>query len=188
MINKTKNSKNSNILIFFSFIICLYLVEVVMANLFVDMDINNLAEFLFTKNDHNKQIDLSINGIENTRDFFCFCLDIMCKGLVLLFGKDNKVALNDLSLHDFEIVNTKMKCAGIKCLLKVYPIEEQPETLLDLWTQNVLNVQNVRMCDENMKFEDYHFDIQTMESIYKISFQLTHNVPETILHHNVLTN
>ena len=148
-----------------------------MSHLRVDMNINDLSDFLFKKNEFNKQIDLSINGIENTKDLFCFCLDIMCKGLVLLFGKDQKVALNDLTLDDFEQVNTKMKCAGIKCYLQTYPVEVQPETLLDLWTQNLLNVQKVRSSDDNMNLKDYHFDIQTNEYIYKISFELIHNIP-----------
>ena len=143
-----------------------------MANLLVDMGINDLADFIFNKNEDNKTIELSINGIENTRDLFCFCLDIMCKGLVLLFGTDNKIAIDDLSLEDFEIVKTKMKCVGIKCQLETFPVEQQPDTLLDLWTQNLLNVQQVRTSAGDLALSDYHFDIQTMHFIYKIRFEL----------------
>jgi hypothetical protein len=149
----------------------------------MDMSLNDLTEFLFLKNYTNKQIGISLNGIDTSRDLFCFCLDILCKGLVLLFGKDNKVVLQDLSYDDFNKVNEKMKCMGIRCHLETFEVETPQETIIDLWTQNVLNIHRIHTSNENLKLEEYHFDIQTKEFIYRIRFELIHNIndrPQTL--------
>jgi hypothetical protein len=150
-----------------------------MGHMQVNMNLNDLADFVFKKNDTNIQVDLSINGIDNTRDLFCFCLDILCKGLILLFGKDNRVAIDEVSQEEFKMVQDKMRCVGIQCNLEVIDVELPPENLIDLWTQNFLNVQRVRLERENGNLEDYHFDLQTSDKIFKISFKiLPPKIPE----------
>jgi len=148
------------------------------SDLVADMNINDFADFVFQKNTTNKAIGLSLNGIENTKDLFCFCLDILCKGLVLLFGSGDRVCIQDLSFEDFGQVTEKMKCIGIKCKLETFDVETPPDTLIDLWTQNLLNVHRVRTSDDNLQLEDYNFDIQTNTLIYRIRFELVHNVDD----------
>lgn len=142
----------------------------------MDMSLNDLAEFLFLHNSADRLVGISLNGIDTSRDLFCFCLDILCKGLVLLFGNDNKVVLQDLSYDDFCKVNEKMKCIGIKCHLETFQVDDPPENIVDLWTQNILNIHRIHSTDENLKLEEYHFDIQTKEFIYRIRFELIHNI------------
>lgn len=151
-------------------------------DLYVDMSINSLADFVFIKNTTNKTVQLNINGIDNTRDLFCFCLDMLCKGLVMTFGQDNKVALNELTLEDFQVVQEKLKCIGIKCMLEVYPAEKIGDAI-GLWQQNYLNVQSVRNSKENLRLEDYHYDIQTLENVFKIRFSLISYVDDTPFTH-----
>lgn len=143
-----------------------------MEHLLVTMDVNDLADFVFKQNQSNKHVNLTINGIDTTKDLFCFCLDMLCKGLVLLHGQDNRVAINSLSMEQFAEVQNKMRCLGIDCTLAVFKADTPAETLLDLWTQNFLNVQKVRMSDDNARLEDYRFDLQTSDTIYKITFKL----------------
>jgi hypothetical protein len=131
------------------------------------------------QNSYEKSVEIHELGVQNTKELFSFCLDLMCKGLVLLFGTDGRVCINDITMEQFAIVKRKMRLAGIACDLEVIPVEEQPETLLDLWTQNFLNIQSVRTSPDNMGLNDYTFELQTVGFIYKIKFDLIHNVKET---------
>jgi hypothetical protein len=148
-----------------------------MAHLHIDMNVNDLAKFLFKENVDNKTINLNINGLENSKDLFCFCIDLLCKGLVISFGTDNKVCINTLSIEQFEQIKQKMKCVGIEVHLEVHPITEPVENMIDLWTQNFLNVQQVRASEENKRLHEYKFCIQTSEILYRIWFTLNIEVP-----------
>lgn len=141
-------------------------------HLLVDMSVNDLADFVFNKNHDNKRVELDINGLEDTRDLFCFCLDLMCKGLVMLFGTENRVAVNDLSQDQFRIMCDKMRCVGIECTLKIIQVEIPPETVVDLWSQNFLNMQRIQLDAAHERLEDYTFNLQTLDHIYRISFKL----------------
>jgi hypothetical protein len=154
-----------------------------MSDLNVELSVNDLAHFLFIRNVDNKPITINItgDGLENTRDIFSFCLDIMLKGLVILFGTDNKVVINDLTMDQFNTIKQKMRCANIECHLEVIPLEEPNEDVPDLWTQNFLNINKAYNADENMKLTDYHFDLQLSNFIYKIWFELKYNLPQNII-------
>lgn len=141
-------------------------------NVHVSMGINDFADFVFTKNYENKHIELNIGGLDDTKDLFCFCLDLMCKGLVLLFGKDNRVFVHELSADQFQIMREKLRCVGIDCLLSITPVELPPDQMVDLWAQNYLNMQRIRESVNSDRLEDYHFNLQTLDSIYKIKFQI----------------
>lgn len=142
-----------------------------------ELEVDDFAKFIFLRNESNKHIALSLSGIDTTKDLFCFCLDMLCKGIVLLFGGDVKrVAVQDLSYENFEVVCDKMKCLGIKCRLETFEAEETLESTLDLWVQNVLNIQRIQNSDENKNLTEYNFDIQTKETLYRITFDILHNV------------
>lgn len=140
------------------------------------MTVNDLADFIFLRNSTNKHVDININGIRNTRDLFGFCLDMLCKGLILLFGRGNRLAIKDLTEDDFWNVRMKLRCVGIDCSLEIYPLDEPLNNVMDMWTQNFLNVQKVRHGHETANLRDYSFDLQTTDSVYKIRFELLHNV------------
>ena len=83
-----------------------------MSHLEVDMHVNDLAEFMFTKNKSNALIELSLGGIENNKDLFFFCLDLFCKGLVILHGTENKVDLDSITMEQFGDIKNKMELAS----------------------------------------------------------------------------
>lgn len=150
-----------------------------------EMNIDDFAVFVFTKNTDNKAIALSLSGIDTSKDLFCFCFDMLCKGIVLLFGeKERRVAINDISYDDFELVCEKIKCLGIKCKLETFDTEEIAESAMDVWIQNLLNLERIQNSDDNKKLDEYHFDIQTTEKLYRVTFDVIHNTDDipTTLH------
>jgi hypothetical protein len=136
-----------------------------------DMNVNELARFLFVNNEANRRVIVNLADLECTKDLFCFCFDMMCKGLVILFGTDNRVSLNQITLDQFEVVRKKMQCVGIDTFLKVFPVEPPP-TPLDFYTQNMLNMHQVMAGPVRPNLEDYTFKIQTMDMMYNITFKV----------------
>jgi hypothetical protein len=141
------------------------------------MNVNDLAEYLFIKNTEDKQVTLNVseNGVSCTRELFFFCLDIMFKGLILLYGSDNKVDVSEITLEKFNYLKRKMQCANICCNCDITYVDTPLENMVDLWTQNYLNFYTIHNSNGNMKLEDYHFDLQTKTCIFKIWFEMRYD-------------
>jgi hypothetical protein len=145
--------------------------------------LDNFARFIFCEND-GRPVDIHIHGLDTSRDLFKLCLDLLCKGLFLLYGKDKGgdkgvLCLDDITLDDFDVVQQKLKHAGIRCILETYQLEECSEDTLDLWTQNFLNLQAMDAQDPSkLQLSDYIFELQTATHIYKIKFEVFHSVPD----------
>lgn len=140
----------------------------------VDMKIDHLAEFMFTKNTNNAQLQLSLGGIENNKDLFFFCLDIFCKGLVLMFGNgSNSVNVEDITMDNFSAIREKMLCAGIDVKLTVYPADIDDENPVQ---QPAINLDDINSNDNDLPLQEYEFKVTTPTMIYIISFNIVHRV------------
>lgn len=131
----------------------------------VELEVDDLAEFIFIRNKTNTKIELEIqNGIKNNKDLFCFIIDLLCKGLIYLFGVDNKVEIDDLSLDDFALVSARMQAVGIKIHMDVVPnIDHLPPKV----------TTNADFLPDNLVVREYQFQITSAFNIYKLSFELT---------------
>lgn len=137
----------------------------------VSMAVEHLAGFVFLHNVHDAVIELSMEGIRNNKDLFYFCLDLFCKGLVMLFGDDrNRVDLDGLDMVKFSVVRHKMLLAGIDTLLQVETKEPDP-------TSNVyLNLKDIELQRDDELLHKFRFKIHTRRTVYTISFDLRHVV------------
>ena len=136
--------------------------------LYMDMHVDYFAEFMFLKNINNAIIELTLPEIENNKDMFFFLVDVICKGLVLLFGRDNKVELGDITLDNFRVVQQKMELAGIRVHLDVSPHD------MDIPIAK-LNLQEIEETKpDNLKLSEYVFTIINTNMIYNMSFELFH--------------
>lgn len=137
------------------------------------IEIEALAKIMFIDNVNDAQIELSLGGIENNKDLFYFCLDLFCKGLVLLFGSNNRVELDKLSIEQFEVVRKKMENAGVNVKLKLYQdIREEEEKV-----KVSVNISNIENLDDNLDLKEYAFVVHTPSLVYNINFELFHNTP-----------
>ena len=138
----------------------------------VEVPLENLAEFIFVKNTNNATIDLSLEGLENGKDFFFFCLDLFCKGLITMFGNGlPQVNIQDLSPEQFHEFRSKFKLAGIDTLLEILP----PDT--DIGKEELyINTKELYEMDDNLNLKDYKFILKSHESTYVIHFELFHNM------------
>jgi hypothetical protein len=143
----------------------------------VEMEVSDLADFMFKRNVNNVVLDLSLGGIENNKDLFFFILDLFCKGLVLLFGgEQNSVDVDTITLDCFNIVKEKMGCAGININLAYYPndIELQDGEVVEMSKRTLINLDEINNAHDNKPLEEYVFKLLTIKNQYVISFNLIH--------------
>ena len=134
------------------------------------IEIEALSNIMFIDNVNDAKIELSLGGIESNKDFFYFCLDLFCKGLVLLFGSNNRVELENLTIEQFELVRKKMSNAGIDVKLELYQDLRDDETVS-------VNISNIENLGDNLDLKEYAFVIHTPSLVYNITFELFHIIP-----------
>jgi hypothetical protein len=140
----------------------------------VDMQIEHLAEFMFTKNTNNAKLQLSLGGLENNKDLFFFCLDIFCKGLVLMFGNGgNSVNVEDITMENFNSIREKMLCAGIDVKLKTYPADIDEDNKIQ---QPAINLDEINHANDDIPLHEYEFKLTNPTLIYIISFNIVHTI------------
>lgn len=126
------------------------------------MEVDNLAEFMFFKNTNDTKIELELNGIENKKDLFCFFVDLLCKGLVLLFGINGKLDIDSLTIEQYKQVAKKMANASIFANVDV--MDNAQKRPSGVYCSNEL--------PDNLELKDYAFIITTNMRIYMILFEV----------------
>jgi hypothetical protein len=144
----------------------------------VDMHIDDLANFMFLENKNNVTIDLSLGGVQNNKDFFFFCLDLFCKGLVLMFGNGTKaVCVEELSFENFTLVKKRMECAGIMVFLNLIPADIESDDASDTANAKLsLNLEELEKETDDKPLESYEFRLKNDTLLYLVSFKLIHNM------------
>lgn len=132
----------------------------------VDMHINDLANFVFLENVNHAEIYLELHGVEDQKDLFYFCLDLFCKGLVLMYGNGgNKVNVEDITMEQFATIQKRMRLAGIEATLRASPSEGPAPN------RTYLTVHEHATTHSTM--ENYQFIVNTPDYSYELSFALT---------------
>ena len=90
----------------------------------VELEVEQLVDIVFLKNVNNNRIDLALQGIEHQFDLFCFCTDMLTKGLVKMYGTNNALNLDSITHDQFEVAKKRMACAGVKVMIDAHPHNE----------------------------------------------------------------
>lgn len=125
-----------------------------------------LVDFMFIKNKTNT-IAMSLPELDTTKDLFYFLLDLFCKGLVVLFGKENRVIIQNLTENDFEIIQNKMLYAGIEVYLSIYE-----HSNVSFSNKSPINLTNIENLPEYLDLNEYSFKMLIENKIYKVYFNL----------------
>jgi hypothetical protein len=133
----------------------------------IEASVQELVEVIFLKNRDDSKIYMNLpygeSGIRNTHDLFIFLIDLLSKGLVLLYGDENKsVTLDCLNFENLNYVKRKLLNAGIQ---------------LDIQTKEAINMGvPVRPCiiksDDNDELENYCLRLVSQHMEYNVSFKL----------------
>lgn len=132
----------------------------------MDIHVDELAAFVFKKNPVGASCNLSIEGIETTKDLFFFLLDLLCKGIVMLFGQNGvTVDLSTISRDNFQLVAKRMAAAGIVVRLAL------PDCAVCDLTQ--INIPQLTAMPDNAPLESFVFRIAFNSVMYELSFALS---------------
>lgn len=133
----------------------------------MEATMSGLVEYVF-RNEKNTKIYLNLpfgeEGIRNDHDLFLFFVDLLCKGLVLLYGNGGqRVLIDNLSFENIDYVKSKLKNAGV---------------ILNIQTKEVIGdksivVKPAIVSEGNTNtLKDYVLRIVTNGLEYNISFEL----------------
>jgi hypothetical protein len=142
----------------------------------VSLEIDDLAEFVFCRNVDNKPIELSLGGIASPKDLFCFAVDMLCKGLVLMFGTGGRVVVEELSFDQISLVQKRMKALGIQIDLVVEPPDE---ALLADVAQRI-NIREVMEMPQDLPLDKYVFRIRSTVGTFAIRFSIVRVLDQAV--------
>lgn len=128
----------------------------------IENEIDDMIPIIFNNKTENP-INMSLIGIEDIYDLFCFCIDLFIKGLIFLYGDhDNKINLDEITQDMLDFTIDQLSKAGIKVTIDV--------------DQNNSNVQaRITIPEKNAsitRLDDYRLEIHKSTRLYKISFNL----------------
>jgi hypothetical protein len=138
-------------------------------DLYVDMEVDDLSRFIFKDNINDAIIELSLGGVENNKDLFCFFVDLLCKGLILTFGEESsRLDLDKLTLEDFKKIQHKMSLAGINVILHLKEnTNHEPSSV---------NIKEIEHIPDESPLSDFIFRVTSPLFIYRIQFEIVHRV------------
>jgi hypothetical protein len=145
----------------------------------VELEVSELAEFMFKRNENNVVLELSLGGIENNKDLFYFILDLFCKGLVMMYGNEsNSVDVDTITYENFMTIKEKMLCAGININMEHYPndIELDDGEVLEMSKRTIINIDEINEAPDNKLLNEYVFKLLTLKNQFIIAFNLIHRV------------
>lgn len=141
------------------------------------INVDELADFIFKKNTDNKELYLNINSLKTTKELFFFLFDIFCKGIILLFGENNKMKLNNLEPYQFEQIKEKLKYAHIQLIMTTY--DKDTAILLDyidndVYEKNVIqeSINNIVKMKDDDVLPNYVFKLFMNDTLFCIHFDI----------------
>lgn len=135
----------------------------------VESTLQGLVEFLFLNNKNNTKVYLNLpsgeDGIRNNHDLFVFLVDLLCKGIVLLYGDDQKrVPIETMTEEQTEYIISKLKNAGILMTVNVQQIETADNM--------TISMKPAIYKGETDELEDYRLRLISKNIEYTIKFEI----------------
>ena len=137
-----------------------------------NVDFEQLVDYIFFKNNTRKKILIETSDLHNSKDIFCFCLDLFCKGLVLCHGDANRrVEVESLQVEQLQDVIDKLSYTGIMTIVQISTKEnmENINTPHDMLLKSVNEIQSFK---DNDSLDKYNFKLQVKDQVYIIRFEL----------------
>ena len=148
---------------------------------YLNINVNELANYIFKINT-DKELFLNINSLKTKKELFFFLFDIFCKGIILMYGENNKMKLNNLELHQFEEIKTKLKYAHIGMNLIIY--DKKTAQILDLIPpndqeikeKNIIqnSIDNIVKLPDDEDLKNYIFNLYMNDTLFCINFDILH--------------
>lgn len=138
----------------------------------MDIHFDDLATFVFQRNPMGRKFIMSIEGIQTTKELFFFLLDLVCKGLVLLYGSDgNSVDLSTIDDVMFKKIAERLACAGISVVVNRVDIDlTDYDTGVEAKTQAEINMPELMRMPDQLDLEHYILKMRMPPTEIRLSF------------------
>jgi hypothetical protein len=148
-------------------------------NIHKQVDYTQLLSFIYTEN-NNKRCFLQTPQLNNTKELFCFCLDLFCKGILICHGNETKnVNLEELTLDQMKLVIDKLSMTGIMTIIEIQQLNTKvnDEENMLVVTKNAKEIlqnslSNIYANDNNALLSSFKFDLQVGDFMYIIRFEI----------------
>lgn len=141
-----------------------------------------LVNAIFVKNRFNNEIRFEINQNMHSKDLAHFLYSLFTKGLILLFGYNNQLTLNFVTIDQIEKVIEKLKFAHVKTKFNLYDKETAvdldylPEIIptnlpLEIYVMQY-NQMELGKKPNNLKLDEYVFKKYLNGQLICISFEI----------------
>lgn len=142
----------------------------------MEISVDYLADLMFRKNVHDRQMGLMLPELKDAKDLFLFLVDLFCKGIVLLYGHvangtHMRVEIDQLTQEQLAVIKQKMSNAGVQCHVELLPRDPAKPVgstnLRDVLhhMSNTLDLSAYKMCIVSTLYE------------YQIGFTLMRVIP-----------
>lgn len=148
-----------------------------MNELGVEVDLERFCRVIFLENKADKFVGLATN-MRDIRDCFCFCLDLLCNGLVLLYGNfdeaegKKKVNLDTLSIEQLDYVKNRLAFCGIKVHYRIVPVTMYDDIGVTYPKTQKIELPNLEKQPLTDPLDAYKVDIFTQGLHIQLHFEL----------------
>lgn len=95
----------------------------------INVSLEDLPRLVFSDNVHDKKLALKLNNISDSKDLFQFLVDLLTKGIILLYGDGiPRVSLDRLGMVEISFLKRKLSNAGVDLMIDVK--ERDPNIML----------------------------------------------------------
>ena len=146
-----------------------------------NIDITELAQYVF-RNESESPIFIEINCLKTKKELFFLLFDLFCKGLIILYGENNKILLNKLGMDQFDEVKAKLKLAHVDLNLTLYDketaviLEMIPADIDDRFEKTIIqkSLAQINGMSDDMDLKEYVFQLFMNETLFNINFDIIH--------------
>ena len=146
-----------------------------------NIDITELAQYVF-RNENEFPIFIEINCLKTKKELFFLLFDLFCKGLIILYGENNKILLNKLGMDQFDEVKAKLKLAHVDLNLTLYDketaviLEMIPADIDDRFEKTIIqkSLAQINGMSDDMDIKEYVFQLFMNETLFNINFDIIH--------------
>lgn len=137
------------------------------------MTIADAIRFMFVENTKDQPVYLNVPQLSEAYDLFLFFVDLLCKGLVLLYGEGGRLIIDKVTQEQMAVVIKKLKNAGIELTIDCTQANtqttphEQPAPPQAPYIITPPGARNV---------SDYKLIINSSGLKYQISFNVLRNI------------
>jgi hypothetical protein len=111
------------------------------------MGMMEAVEFIFKGNTNNQKVLLNIPNLEKGYDLFLFLVDVLCKGLVILYGLDGRVRVDQITPDQIAVIKQKLYNAGINLVINTTCDQSERRKLVPyiLTPPGAINVEDYKL-------------------------------------------